>query len=282
MDSKIVVAIVYDFDGTLSAGNMQEFSFIPELGVTAEEFWGASDELARAQDGDSVLAYMSQMMEMAKARGIKLTRENFRRWGSDIKLFDGVEQWFSRINEYGRERGIKIQHYVNSSGLREMIEGTSIAGEFHKIYACSYLYNAAGEAYWPGVAINYTNKTQFIFKINKGIESVHDNTKVNEYVEESERPIPFRHIVFVGDGLTDIPCMRLVKNGGGYAIAVYDPANVDVPERMRPLVSHNRVNHLCKADYREGSSMDMLIGRILDKIEADYHIRKLGVDNISE
>lgn len=279
MDSKIKVAIVYDFDGTLSPKNMQEYSFIPELGITPDEFWRGADVLARGQDADSVLAYMSRIVEASAQRGIKLTKENFRRWGSAIELYEGVEGWFSRINEYGASRGIEIQHYVNSSGLREMIEGSRIAHEFYKIYACSYLYNSSGEAYWPGVAINYTNKTQFIFKINKGIETVHDNTRVNEYVEEYLRPIPFRHIIFVGDGMTDIPCMRLVKNGGGYAIAVYDPSHEDVPESMAPLVKHNRVNHVCKADYREGESMDRLMGLILDKIKSDYYIWQLEVKN---
>ncbi len=277
MDSKIKVAIVYDFDGTLSPKNMQEYSFIPELGISPQEFWDGADTLAKGQDGDSVLAYMARMVEMSRRCGIKLTRENLGRWGSAIELYEGVEGWFSRVNDYGRERGIEIQHYVNSSGLKEMIEGSSIAQEFHKIYACSFLYNDHNEAYWPGVAINYTNKTQFIFKINKGIETVHDNTRVNEYVEESMRPIPFRHIIFVGDGMTDIPCMRLVKNGGGYAIAVYDPSHETIPERMVPLIQHNRVNHVCKADYRPEESMDRLIRRILDKIEVDYHLWKLQV-----
>ncbi|MFI3282625.1 MAG: HAD family hydrolase [Rikenellaceae bacterium] len=279
MKQNIKVAIVYDFDGTLSPKNMQEFSFIPELNITPEEFWDSADSLAREQDGDSVLAYMSRIVESARQRGIRLTRDNFRRWGSDVALYDGVEEWFSRVNEYGRSRGIEIQHYINSSGLKEMIEGCKIAHEFHKIYACSYLYNNEGEAYWPGVAINYTNKTQFIFKINKGIETVHDNTRVNEYVEEYLRPIPFRHIIFVGDGMTDIPCMRLVKNGGGYAIAVYDPSHDDVPEKMLPLVQHSRVNHVCKADYRKDEEMDRLLARILDKIKADYYIWQLEVEN---
>ncbi len=277
MEPKIKVAIVYDFDGTLSPQNMQEYSFIPELGLTPQEFWCMADALAKGQDGDSVLAYMSCMVEVARLRGVKLSLENFRRWGSAIKLYDGVEEWFSRINSYASKRGVEIQHYVNSSGIKEMIEGSTIAHEFHKIYACSFLYNAQGEAYWPGVAINYTNKTQFIFKINKGIETVHDNTRVNEYVEESLRPIPFRHIIFVGDGMTDIPCMRLVKNGGGYAIAVYDPSHEEVPDRMLPLIQHNRVNHVCKADYSDGTEMDHLIKRILDKIEVDYHLWKLQV-----
>ncbi len=279
MEQKIKVAIVYDFDGTLSPKNMQEYSFIPELGITPEEFWAGADVVARGQDGDSVLAYMSRMVEMARERGITLSKENFKRWGSAIELYEGVEEWFSRIKEYGESRGIEIQHYINSSGIKEMIEGCKIADEFHKVYACSFLYNNSGEAYWPGVAINYTNKTQFIFKINKGIETVHDNTRVNEYVEEYLRPIPFRHIIFVGDGMTDIPCMRLVKNGGGYAIAVYDPSHDDVPERMLPLVQHSRVNHVCKADYREGEEMDRLMERILDKIKADYYIWQLEVEN---
>ncbi|MFI3293451.1 MAG: HAD family hydrolase [Rikenellaceae bacterium] len=279
MEQKIKVAIVYDFDGTLSPKNMQEYSFIPELGVTPEEFWHEADVVARGQDGDSVLAYMSCMVEMARQRGIALSKDNFKRWGSAIELYAGVEEWFARINEYGAQRGIEIQHYVNSSGIKEMIEGCKIAEEFYKIYACSFLYNNEGEAYWPGVAINYTNKTQFIFKINKGIETVHDNTRVNEYVEEYLRPIPFRHIIFVGDGMTDIPCMRLVKNGGGYAVAVYDPSHEDVPHTMLPLVQHNRVNHVCKADYRKGEEMDRLLERILDKIKADYYIWQLEVEN---
>ncbi len=278
MEPEITVAIVYDFDGTLSPRNMQEFSFIPELGVSTSEFWESSDSLAREQDADSVLTYMSRMIAFAKERGVKLTRENFRRWGSEVELYAGVTEWFARINEYGKIRGVKIQHYINSSGIREMIEGTSIASEFQRIYACSFLYDSQGEAYWPGVAINYTNKTQFLFKINKGIESVHDNTRVNEYVEEWERPIPFKHIVFVGDGMTDIPCMRLVKNAGGHAIAVYNPEFEDVPPIMVPLIQHDRVNYVSRADYREGEEMDMLMGRILDKIVADYHLWKLRVN----
>ncbi len=278
MEPEITVAIVYDFDGTLSPRNMQEFSFIPELGVSSSEFWASSDALAREQDADSVLTYMSRMLAFAKERGVKLTRENFRRWGSGVELYDGVTEWFARVNEYGKARGVKIQHYINSSGIREMIEGTSIASEFQRIYACSFLYNTEGEAYWPGVAINYTNKTQFLFKINKGIETVHDNTRVNEYVEEWERPIPFKHIVFVGDGMTDIPCMRLVKNAGGHAIAVYNPEFEDVPPIMVPLIQHDRVNYVSRADYRAGEEMDMLMGRILDKIVADYHLWKLRVN----
>ncbi len=279
MDSKITVAIVYDFDGTLSPRNMQEFSFIPELGVSSDEFWASADALAKTQDGDSVLAYMSCMVEYANKKSVKLTRENFRHWGSAIELYAGLKEWFARVNEYGQRRGVEIQHYINSSGIREMIEGSSIAHEFYKIYACSFLYNDQGEAYWPAVAINYTNKTQFIFKINKGIETVHDNTRVNAYVEHRDRPVPFQRIIFVGDGMTDIPCMRLVKNAGGHSIAVYNPELGGIPKNMLPLVQHNRVNYVCPADYREGSQMDWLIERILDKIVGDYSLQLLEVDN---
>ncbi len=276
-EKKITVAIVYDFDGTLSPKNMQEFSFIPELGLSPEEFWGDADTLAKSQDGDSVLAYMSSMVKFAKERGLKLTKENFRKWGSSVELYAGVEEWFARVNKYGEQRGINIQHYINSSGIKEMIEGSSIANEFYKIYACSFLYNKEGEAYWPGVAINYTNKTQFIFKINKGIETVHDNTRVNEYVEESLRPVPFKHIIFVGDGMTDIPCMRLVKNAGGHAIAVYNPKRENLPNAMLPLIQHNRVNYVSPADYTADGEMDVLISRILDKIAADHKLWNMEV-----
>ena len=190
--------------------------------------------------------------------------------GSDGKF--GVN-----LGAYGAGRGIRILHYINSSGLKEIIEGTEIAHEFRKIYACSFLYDVDGIAYWPAVAVNYTNKTQFIFKINKGVESVFDSKMVNRYIPENERPVPFKHMIYVGDGTTDIPCMRLVKNSGGHSIAVYNPDQKGARKEMASLIHDNRVSHVCPADYSEGSDMDILVKTIIDKIDLDDRLEKLEV-----
>lgn len=261
-----MVAIVYDFDGTLSKGNMQEYEFIPRLGMETGEFWCEADRVATQHDADSVLSYMERMVTLARERSVKLTRESLREMGRNVKLFSGVKEWFSRINEYGASKNIEIRHYVNSSGIREMIEGTPIAHEFHKIYASSFMFDKNGEAYWISVAINYTNKTQFIFKINKGIESVQDSTRVNEFVPHADRPIPFDRIIFIGDGLTDIPSMRLVHSMGGHAIALYDGDSPRKREEMSQLLDQGRVNYLCEADYTEGSLLDKVMQQIIDKL----------------
>ncbi|MGN0007985.1 MAG: HAD family hydrolase [Alistipes sp.] len=272
---RFTIALIYDFDGTLAAGNMQEYDFIPAVGKSNKEFWSESNTLAEEQDADQILAYMARMIQAAQASGLSLRREAFQESGRKITFYAGVEQWFDRINAYGEERGIQILHYINSSGLKEIIEGTSIADRFRKIYACSFLYNVDGIAYWPAVAVNYTNKTQFIFKINKGVESVYDTKKVNEYMEEKSRPVPFSHMIYVGDGTTDIPCMRLVKNFGGHSIAVYDPADQGKRKEMNTLIRDNRVNHVCPADYSENSEIDGVVKAIIDKCDADDKLSQL-------
>ncbi len=274
-DHKLTVALIYDFDGTLSPGNMQEYDFIPAVGSSNVEFWSASSQLARDQDADPILTYMAKMIQEARSRGVSLKRESFQESGRKIELFPGVREWFGRINSYGEERGIKVVHYINSSGIKEMIEGTPIAGEFRKIYACSFLYDVDGVAYWPAVAVNYTNKTQFIFKINKGVEPVWDAKAVNQYIDESKRPVPFKHMIYFGDGTTDIPCMRLVKSSGGYSIAVYDPASDSGREEPLRLIRENRVNFVSPADYSEGRELDRIVKTIIDKIDADYELSTL-------
>ena len=269
------VALIYDFDGTLVPGNMQEYDFIPAVGKSNREFWNDANVLAETQDADPVLAYMARMIQEAQSTGLSLRREAFQESGRHVRYYAGVEQWFARINEYGLSRGIRVLHYINSSGLKEIIEGTSIAHEFKNIYACSFLYNVDGVAYWPACAVNYTNKTQFIFKINKGVESVYDTRLVNQYMEENHRPVPFKRMIYVGDGMTDIPCMRLVKNYGGHSIAVYNPESQGKRKEMNTLIRDNRVNHVCPADYSEGSEMDILVKTIIDKIVVDSKLEQL-------
>ena len=277
MDYRFNIALIYDYDGTLAPGNMQEYDFIPAVGKSNKEFWTEANTLAEEQDADMVLTYMARMLQEAKSKGLSLRREAFQESGRRVTLYKGVREWFERINAYGAARGIRILHYINSSGMKEIIEGTEIAHEFRKIYACSFLYDVDGIAYWPAVAVNYTNKTQFIFKINKGVESVFDSKLVNRYIPENERPIPFKHMIYVGDGTTDIPCMRLVKNSGGHSIAVYNPDQKGARREMASLIHDNRVSHVCPADYSEGSDMDVLVKTIIDKIDLDDKLEKLEV-----
>ena len=271
-----IVALIYDFDGTLSPGNMQEFGFIQAIGKKPQEFWQESDEIALGQDASNILSYMKLMFDEAKKAGIKLRREDFKSFGASVELFPGVEDWFRLINEYGKSKGVKIEHYINSSGLAEMIEGTSIAKEFKRIFACSFLYNKEGEAEWPGVAVDYTAKTQFLFKINKGILSIRDNKKVNESQAEDNKRIPFPHMIYLGDGETDVPCMKIVKMFGGHSIAVYNPENRKKVNVARKLLRQQRVNFMTPADYTKESRTFEVVCSIINKIRADFDLARLA------
>lgn len=273
--TKPVIALIYDFDGTLSPGNMQEFGFMQAIGKKANEFWTENTKLAQDNDADQILTYMYLMLQKAKTESVSLKRDSFKAFGKKIELFNGVQQWFKLINTYGKSIGVEIEHYINSSGLIEMIEGTPIAKEFKKIYACSYLYDVDGRAYWPAVAVNYTTKTQFLFKINKGIDSIYDNKKVNEFIKDENRRIPFSRMIYFGDGETDIPCMKLIKEQGGHSIAVYKPRNPKKKAVSEKLISENRVNFACAADYSENTEIHTVVKTILDKIKADVEFNNL-------
>ena len=190
MENSLRIAIIYDFDGTLAPGNMQEYDFIPAVGKDNEEFWQESSAMAEQHYWDTILSYLYHMIKEAKNKNVSLRKEAFRESGSKVSLFEGVREWFPRINAYALQRGIELEHYINSSGIKEMIEGTPIAHEFKKIYACSFFYDVDGVAFWPSVVVNYTTKTQFLFKINKGIGSVADNVQLNRAVPEEKRRIP--------------------------------------------------------------------------------------------
>lgn len=273
--SKPIVALIYDFDGTLSPGNMQEYAFIQATGMSVKDFWAENTQLAQNQDADQILTYMFLMLQKAKGKGISLKRSQFKEFGKSVDLFSGVEEWFDRINDFGKSRDVTIEHYINSSGLKEMIEGTSIAKKFKKIFACSYLYNIDGIAEWPAVSVNFTNKTQFLFKINKGIDSVYESKKINEFIPETERRVPFSNMIYFGDGETDIPCMKLVKDQGGHSIAVYQPGKTNKKKRASKLINENRVNFVCQADYSENKEIDKVVKTIIEKVKADTEFNVL-------
>ena len=257
------VAIMYDFDGTLAHGNIQEYNFIPALNMSSGEFWDEVHELKINNNMENVLAYMYLMLKKADEHNISVKKSAFEEYGKNISLYEGVETWFKRINEYGRRQGINIHHYIISSGIKEMIEGTSIAGEFDRIYACSFLYNVDYIAKWPAVSVNYTNKTQFLYRINKGIFDVYDDS-INEKMPEEQKVIDFKNMIYLGDGLTDVPCMKLVKDNGGTAISVFED-NKGKALSLK-LLEDGRVNYIAETDYSENKDVDICIKKVIDKI----------------
>ncbi len=265
---KPIVAIMYDFDKTLCTKDMQEYAFIPALGMSSSAFWGEANALTDAEEMDNILAYMYKMVEKAREKKVPITRDTFREMGRSVEFFDGVLSWFDRINEYGEQSGVRIEHYIVSSGIKEIIEGTPIAEKFKKIYACEFMYDYNGSIQWPKFAVNYTAKTQFLFRINKGVLTIDSKSadKLNQYTPENERRVPFRNMIYVGDGLTDVPCMKLVKANGGQAIAVYDQGKGR--EAALNLLKADRVNFVAAADYGPGSDIETIVQAIIKKIHA--------------
>jgi phosphoserine phosphatase len=272
-NTTIRMAIAYDFDGTLSAGNMQEYDFIPALNMTSHQFWEYVNKIKHDNNMDGILAYMYAMLESANKHKIPVKKADFNNFGKKIKLFEGVETWFSRINTYAQSKNVQVEHFVISSGLREMIEGTTIHQEFKQIYASGFMFDHNGVACWPALAINYTNKTQFLFRINKGSLDVFDDSVINKYVPESSRSIPFTNIVFIGDGETDVPCMRLVKDKGGHSIAVYNPLQQDSQHKVGQLITDGRANLITTTNYQENSEIEKAVKAIIDKLEATSRIK---------
>jgi hypothetical protein len=273
------IAIAYDFDGTLAPGNMQEHTFLPTLGIPSSTFWAKANLLARENDMDEILAYMELLLNEARHRDLPIRKVDFEQYGSGITFFDGVETYFDRINHYASEKNIELDHYVISSGLREFINGTSIAGHFTSIFASGYRYDAKGVAVWPAMAINFTNKTQFLFRINKGITNSWDNSLINRYLPEGDRPVPFHQMMYIGDGETDVPAMKMIKLRGGTAIAVYNQLIGSTKDKPSPkqiceeLIFQNRADYIAPADYSEGSTLDKLIKLNIDKIAAGIELR---------
>lgn len=280
MAKKPIVALIYDFDGTLSPGNMQEFGFIQAVGKTKEEFWKMSDGIAVGQDASNVLAYMKLMFDEARKAGIPLRRSKFKEFGKHIELYEGVKEWFGIVNKYGRQKGVRVEHYINSSGLKEIIEGSSIAKEFHHIYAGTFIYNEEGIAEWPGIAVDHTAKTQFLFKISKGITSQHDSKMVNASIADDKKRIPFSHMIYFGDGETDIPCMKIVGMFGGNPIAVYAPDSPKKKATAQKLQRQGRVKFITPATYTGDSRTFKIVAAIIDKVKAEDDLAKLSSKSI--
>lgn len=261
--SKIKIGILYDFDKTLCTTDMQEYSFIKNLDMNSSDFWGEAAKLTKKHELEKILSYMFVMIRECKKRNIPLTEEYLKKCGENVVLFRGVETWFERINEFGNQMGVEIEHYIISSGTYEIIQGTPIAKYFKRIYACRYMYDENGEAIWPALAINYTLKTQYIYRISKGILDVTDDYNLNRLQDESLRRIAYRNMIYIGDGMTDIPCMKMVKEKGGKSIALY-PAGKS--ETVKPLVDDDRINYVCVADYSSNSALEKIVKLMIENM----------------
>lgn len=273
-------ALVYDFDGTLAPGNIQEHSLIPTwLGRSVDEFWRCVAEQKQKHDADEILVYLRLLLESARNQNLAITRELLREHGRRTPLFLGVTEWFDRIDQHGKERGLALEHYVISSGNEEMIEGTAIGAKFRKVFASRYTYDDDGHAIWPAVSINYTSKTQYLFRINKGVDNTWDNEPVNRWLPAGERPVPFSRLLYFGDGDTDIPSMKMVRHQGGHSLAVFDPERWERKElqgKVYNLIAEDRADFVVPADYRDGSQLDITVKGILGRIardEAGYRAR---------
>jgi phosphoserine phosphatase len=270
---KARVAIAYDFDGTLAPGNMQEQSFLPAVKAEPEGFWQEARAHAKKHDMDEILAYMELMLKRSREAEAPILRDTFKGYGKKIRFFAGVESWFGRIDACAKKEGVELAHYIISSGNRETIEGCRIAGHFRGIYASAFRYDENGVAVWPALAVNYTNKAQFLFRINKGIENAHDNSRINKYTPEDKRPYPFKNFVYIGDGETDIPAMKMVTYQGGKSIVVY-PDRPGRREAAHELVEQQRADIAAPADYSKGSVLERAVKAAIRQVAARHEFEQ--------
>ena len=285
-EERPVIAICYDFDKTLSPTDMQAQGFIQSVGCDVNEFWAESNTLGEKNDMDQNLAYMLTMKQKSEGK-VLFTKQQLAEYGSKVDLFKGVDTWFKRIKRYGEEQGVIVEHYIISSGLKEMIEGTKVADDFEKIYATSFYYNDNDVAVWPAQVVNYTNKTQFLFRIEKGVLDIND-PGVNDSFDPSEIRVPFRNMIYIGDSDTDIPCMKLITVNGGYSVAVYDPETKDKNKAYK-MMREKRIKFFAPADYSEGTELDEIVKAIIDRTCANeklenlfYKQQKEQIDNDKE
>ena len=263
-----IVALIYDFDKTLSPRDMEEYSFLPGIGVEPDVFWGKCAEFTRRHQMDGILTYMYMMTRMADGT-LDMTRDALEKLGKDVEFFPGVESWFDRVNAIGREIGVSVEHYIISSGLEEIIRGSAIGGQFKAVFAASFYYDESGRPAWPNAAVNYTSKTQYLFRINKGILDVTNDRDLNAFTPEYMRRVPFSNMIYVGDGLTDVPCMKMTRQKGGYSIAVHAPGKTELADDM---LLQGRADFSVEADYSAGSEIEEVVTLLMRRIRASHEL----------
>jgi len=278
MQERPIVAIMYDFDKTLSPRDMQEYAFIPGVGMEPDAFWAECRKMMQENCMDQILAYMYVMLQKARGK-MPLTREAFHTLGRSVQLFLGVDTWFDRVNRYADRLGLTTEHYIISSGLKEIIEGTAIADCFKRIYAAEFLYDGTGAPVWPAMAVNYTSKTQFLYRINKGVLGVTQNEELNRHTPHNTRRVPFTNMMYLGDGLTDVPCMKLTKSKGGHSIAVYQGKR---DRLVNDMLVQGRVDFAAPADYREDGLLETIVFSLLDQLAPQNRMDRIAASQLDE
>ena len=270
---KKIIALVYDFDGTLSPKPMQEYAFLPKLGIDARDFWAESNRVAQEQGADPLITYMHLLYKKAKEKNVRIDREDLVAQGRAVELYPGVLEWFDEVAEYVRIRaeshGVGLRHYLISSGLTEIIEGTSIRKRFHNVFASEYWFDAY-DLPFPKRVITDTGKTQYLFRINKGIEDL--GQSANHHMPEEQRPIPFSNMIYFGDGDTDVPSMAVVRKNGGHAVAVHGGGKARA--KCVDLFRAGRCDFFAQADFRRGSELFKRTCLLIDRMLADIRIRE--------
>ncbi len=283
--SQNTIAMIYDFDGTLSPKSMQDYTLLPTLGIKEDDFWAEVQQEVRDTGAENMLVYMRLLLEKAQAKNIQIKRKDYRALANKLRYYPGVERWFNLINDYIKihSKGIKVKHYVISAGMREILDGASIKNSFNRIYASEYHFNDQGVADFPKLVITDTTKTQYLFRINKGIEDTSDS--INEHMNELDRPIPFSNMIYIGDGLTDVPSMAVVKKYGGHAIAVFNDRNEKQKQTCRQLLDASRVDFIAKADYRINHELHkrtlLLLNAIISNIEYQRELHRCKQQHIN-
>lgn len=278
MSDKPIVAIMYDFDKTLCTKDMQDYNFIPSLSMTSKDFWAVANGFGTDEHMDSILAYMYVMIQKSREKNIPLMRDTLVSNGKDIEFYPGVKDWFDRVNQYGAIIGVSVEHYIISSGLKEIIEGSGISDKFKEIFACEFYYDKTGHAVWPKTAVNYTNKTQFVYRINKGVLDVANDVDLNSSMPDDSKRVPFTNMIYIGDGLSDVPCMKMMKAYGGQSIAVYNDSN---KEKVEQLLIEDRVDFIFPADYTKDSMLDKTMKNILRKIAIENDLADENANQLS-
>lgn len=269
------IAIVYDFDGTLTPEPMQNYAILPKLGITPDDFWPEVGEEVAQTGAENMLVYMRKLLEKADQAKVHITKEDYADLAKNIQYYKGVETWFTRLNDYVADKNphITLKHYIVSAGMKEILEGVAIKDEFDGMYASEYFFNFKGIATFPKLVITDTSKTQFLFRINKGIEDL--SQSINNHMPESERPIPFSNMIYIGDGLTDVPSMALTRKEGGHAIAVYEEDNIQQQAVSQALLKANRVDFAAPADYTQNAPLDQKMRLLLNYIIAGIEYREM-------
>jgi hypothetical protein len=271
------IALVYDYDQTLSPFYMQDDVIFPAFGINGAKFWERCADLVQAQGYDHELAYMKCLLDyLAMDRP---TNQQLKQLGAKMRLYKGLPEMFEEFNldlleEHHSAAGIHVDHFVVSSGLKVLIEGSQLRPYLREIFGCEYAEDPEGKITFPKRVISHTQKTQYLFRINKGLLDMAQD--VNDHMPDDARPVPFPNMIYIGDGPTDVPCFTIMRKNGGHAIAVYNP---DDPSRASfkkcySLSSHaDRVRHIAPSDYRRGSHLRLLleesVREIADRILGD-------------